>query len=141
MGTISENFSFKEFEASDTAKKYGICNVITDWRVRDNIVALVDNIIQPLRDAWGKPLTINSGYRCPALNNKVGGVPTSQHVKGEAADVGCPDPLALARLAMSMGLDFDQMIVYPTFVHFSYTEDRKNRGQLLYAASYKGERL
>lgn len=141
MGTISENFSFKEFEASDTAEKYGICNVITDWRVRDNIMALVDNILQPLRDAWGKPLTINSGYRCPALNNKVGGVPTSQHVKGQAADVGCPDPLALARLAMSMGLDFDQMIVYPTFVHFSYTEDRKNRGQLLYAASYKGERL
>ncbi len=141
MGTISENFSFSEFEASEIAKKYRICNVITDWRVRDNIVALVENILQPLRDAWGKPMTINSGYRCPALNKKVGGVPSSQHVKGQAADVGCSDPLELARLTLNMGLDYDQMIVYPTFVHFSYTEDLKNRGQLLYAASYKGERL
>lgn len=141
MGTISENFSFREFEASEIAKKYGICNVITDWRVRDNIVALVDNILQPLRNAWGKPLTINSGYRCPALNKKVGGVPSSQHVKGQAADVGCSDPLKLARLALNMGLDYDQMIVYPTFVHFSHTGDRKNRRQVLYAATYKGERL
>ena len=141
MGTISENFSFKEFEASEIAKKYGICNVITDWRVRDNIVALVDNILQPLRDAWGKPIHINSGYRCPALNKAVGGVPTSQHVRGQAADCGVDDPLGLARLLLDLGLDFDQAIVYPTFLHLSYRDDGKNRRELLYNKSYAGPRI
>jgi hypothetical protein len=55
--------------------------------------------------------------------------------------VGCSDPLALARLAKKMDLDYDQMIVYPTFVHFSYTEDRKNRNQILYSSKYKGEKV
>lgn len=141
MGTISRHFSFKEFEKSDVASRHHINNTITDWEVRDNIVALVENILQPLRDAWGQPLFINSGYRCPELNAKVGGVATSQHTKGQAADVGCSDPLALARLAKKMDLDYDQMIVYPTFVHFSYTEDRKNRNQILYSSKYKGEKV
>ena len=141
MGTISENFSFKEFEASDTAKKYGICNVITDWRVRDNVMSLVENVLQPLRDAWGKPIHINSGYRCPALNKAVGGVPTSQHVRGQAADCGVEDSLALARLLLDLGLEFDQAIVYPTFVHISYKADGENRNQLLYNKSYTGPRL
>lgn len=141
MGTISRHFSYKEFEKSDVASRHHINNTITDWEVRDNIVALVENILQPLRDAWGQPLFINSGYRCPELNAKVGGVATSQHTKGQAADVGCSDPLALARLAKKMDLDYDQMIVYPTFVHFSYTEDRKNRNQILYSSKYKGEKV
>lgn len=138
---LSKNFTFSEFTKSDTAERHHIVNQITDWEVRDNIVALVENILQPLRDAWGQPLFINSGYRCPELNAKVGGVATSQHTKGQAADVGCSDPLALARLAKKMDLDYDQMIVYPTFVHFSYTEDRKNRNQILYSSKYKGEKV
>lgn len=141
MGTISKNFSWKEFEASDTAKKHGIANAITDWDVRDNIMALVENLLQPLRDAWGKPLTINSGYRCAELNQKVGGVPTSQHCTGEAADVGCSDPLELARLAVRLGLPFDQLIVYPTFVHFSHKLEGEQRGAVLYNKSYKGPKL
>ena len=138
---LSKNFTWKEFTKSDAASRHHIMNEITDWEVRDNIVALVENILQPLRDAWGQPLFINSGYRCPELNAKVGGVATSQHVKGQAADVGCSDPLALARLAKKMDLDYDQMIVYATFVHFSYTEDRKNRNQILYSSKYKGEKV
>ena len=141
MGTISRNFSFSEFEKSDTAKAYRIQNVITDWDVRDNIIALVENVLQPLRDAWGQPLFINSGYRCKELNAKVGGVATSQHCKGQAADVGCSDPLALARLLLKMDLDFDQAIVYPSFLHISHKDEGKNRRQLLYNKSYKGEKL
>lgn len=141
MGTISRNFSFSEFEKSDMAKAYRIQNVITDWDVRDNIIALVENVLQPLRDAWGQHLFINSGYRCRELNAKVGGVATSQHCKGQAADVGCSDPLALARLLLKMDLDFDQAIVYPSFLHISYKDDGKNRRQLLYNKSYKGEKL
>lgn len=144
MGTISKNFSFSEFEASDTAKARHIDNTIKDWTIRDNIVALVENILQPLRDAWGGPLYLgpkHSGYRCPELNEAVSGVKTSQHMTGQAADCGCTDPLALARLAVKLGLPFDQMILYPSFVHFSYRKDGENRGAILYSAKYKGPKL
>ena len=138
MGTISKNFSFVEFEKSDTAKRLRITNVITTTEVRDAVKALVLNVLQPLRDEWGGPLKINSGYRCKELNKAVGGVETSQHGKGEAADVACTDPLALARLAKRMKLPYDQMGVYASFVHFSYRRDGKNRGQIFYGKNYKG---
>ena len=141
MGTISKNFSYREFEASNKADEKGICNVITTFEVRDAIKALVDTVLQPLRDAWGKPLHINSGYRCPELNSEVGGKPTSQHVKGEAGDVACDKPVELARLAASMHLPYDQMILYPTFVHFSHRLKGQQRGQILYNKSYKGEKV
>lgn len=141
MGSISKNFSYSEFEASETAERAGITNVITTFEVRDSIRALVLNVLQPLRDSWGKPLSINSGYRCQLLNAKVGGVPTSQHVKGEAADVKAADPYKLAYRAKALGLPFDQMILYPTFVHFSHRLDGHQRGQILYNSSYHGKRL
>ena len=140
-GKISKNFTFAEFTKSDTAKRLHINNAITTWEVRDNIIALVEDVLQPLRDAWGGPLFINSGYRCPELNEAVGGVPTSQHVKGQAADVGVTDPLALAKLAIKKKINFDQMIIYPSFVHFSYKKDGENRGKVLYSAKYRGPKL
>ena len=141
MGTISKNFSYREFEASNKADEKGICNVITSFEVRDAIKALVDTVLQPLRDAWGKPLHINSGYRCQELNREVGGMPTSQHVKGEAADVACDKPVELARLAAAMCLPYDQMIIYPTFVHISHRLKGQQRAQILYNKSYKGEKV
>lgn len=141
MGTVSKNFDFREFEKSDTAARLHIVNCINDTDVRDNIKALVDNVLQPLRDAWGGPLFINSGYRSPELNKAVGGVATSQHCKGQAADVGCTDPYALAKLAVKMRLPFDQMIIYPSFVHFSYKREGENRGEVLYAKKYRGPKL
>lgn len=141
MSKISKNFSWEEFTASDTAKRLGIPNAITDWDVRNNVIALVENVLQPLRDAYGKPIKINSGYRCPELNKKVGGVATSQHMKGQAADCGVDDSLALARLLLDLGLEFDQAIVYPTFLHISYKADGVNRNMLLYNKSYKGDKI
>ena len=141
MGTISKNFDYKEFESSDTADHYGITNVITSFEVRDSIKALVDEVLQPLRNAWGKPMKINSGYRCPALNRAVGGVESSQHVKGEAADVACDTPLELARLARDLNLPYDQMIIYPSFVHFSHKLTKKQRKQILYNRRYTGPKL
>jgi uncharacterized protein YcbK (DUF882 family) len=135
---ITANFRYSEFTKSDTAARLHINNAITSWEVRDNIKALVDDVLQPLRDAWGGPLFINSGYRCLELNKAVGGVPTSQHVLGQACDVGCTDPLALARLAKKMKLDYDQMGVYASFVHFSYKKEGGNRNQIFYAKNYKG---
>lgn len=141
MGTISKDFSYREFERSEVADAKHICNVITSFEVRDSILALTENVLQPLRDAWGKPLKVNSGYRCKALNAAVGGVPTSQHVKGEAADIAAGDPAKLARLAVKLGLPFDQMILYPTFVHFSHNPTGEQRGQICYNWRYKGEKV
>ena len=87
MGTISKNFSYKEFEESETAERKGIANVINTTEIRDSVKALVLNVLQPLRDAWGKPLHINSGYRCPALNEAVGGVATSQHCFDDMTEI------------------------------------------------------
>lgn len=141
MGTITKDFSYREFERSEVAEAKHICNVITSFEVRDSILALTENVLQPLRDAWGKPLKVNSGYRCKALNAAVGGVPTSQHVKGEAADIAAGDPVKLARLAVKLGLPFDQMILYPTFVHFSHRLNGEQRGQICYNWRYKGEKV
>lgn len=141
MGTISKNFSYQEFEHSDTAQQMGICNVITTFAVRDSIKALVDNVLQPLRDAWGEPLHVNSGYRCDELNAAVGGTKTSQHCKGEAADIKAADPWKLATLAKSLGLPYDQMILYPTFVHFSHKLEGEQRRTILYNKSYTGAKL
>lgn len=141
MGTITKDFSYREFERSEVADAKHICNVITSFEVRDSILALTENVLQPLRDAWGEPLKVNSGYRCKALNAAVGGVHTSQHVKGEAADIAAGDPVKLARLAVKLGLPFDQMILYPTFVHFSHRLNGEQRGQICYNWRYEGEKV
>jgi uncharacterized protein YcbK (DUF882 family) len=80
------------------------------------------------------PLHVNSGYRCPALNKAVGGVDTSQHVKGQAADIHAQGMQAreLFNKIISMEIAFDQLILYPTFVHVSYNSEG-NRNQVLYA--------
>lgn len=149
MGTVSKNFDYKEFEKTDVPGMQ-VRNTIASVEIRDNVKALVDKVIQPLRDAWRKPLAINSGYRCPEVNKAVGGVPTSQHAKGEAADV-CPfgrnghgDIEVVRQLAITacdLGLPFDQMILYPTFVHFSHKRNGTQRGQILYNRRYTGKKL
>ncbi|MCM1502285.1 MAG: D-Ala-D-Ala carboxypeptidase family metallohydrolase [Bacteroidales bacterium] len=141
MGTISKDFSYAEFERSEKARQAGIVNVIATAEVRDNVKALVEKVLQPLRDAYGKPLAVNSGYRCPELNRMVNGAPSSQHLKGEAADIGCENPAALAQLAYGLDLPFDQMIIYPDFVHFSHRRNGIQRHQILYARVYTGESL
>ena len=112
-----------------------------------NVVALVLNILQKVCDAKGWRCVISSGYRSPELNKAVGGVPTSQHAKGEAADCiftsnGARVPIIdVLKAVKSLGLDFDQMIAYPAFVHLSHTTERANRKQVLYNSSYRGSRL
>lgn len=81
-----KNFELCEFVESETAEKKGIDNTPTF----DAVLALdelVSKILQPLREAWGKPLIISSGYRCEELNKAVGGVANSAHLYGNAADV------------------------------------------------------
>lgn len=79
-------FELEEFIRSDVAKKKGIDNT-PSFEVVDNINELVENILDPLRAAYGWPITVSSGYRCEKLNKAVGGVPSSVHMKGLAADL------------------------------------------------------
>ena len=143
MGTISRHFSYREFEDSDIAEYHNIRNVISTFEVRDSVKALVLTVLQPLRDAIGLPIIINSGYRCPELNRLVGGVPTSQHAKGESADIriDCISPRQIAIRVRDLGLPFDQMILYPSFLHISHKLNGEQRGQIIYNKRYKGEKI
>ena len=145
MGTISKNFSYREFEKSATADRLDICNVIVDVRVRNAIRALVLNVLEPLRLDLGMPVHISSGYRCSDLNREVGGTPDSQHMRGEAADIYVVQkdgtrmpPVDVARAIVALNLPYDQLILYPTFVHVSHKLSGAQRHRILYNKSYKG---
>ena len=142
MGDITKNFSYAEFEASATAKANGIDNV-APASARAAIAALARNVLQPLRDDLGVVVKVNSGYRCEELNALVGGEKTSQHLKGEASDICSPfyTPLHIARRIVALQLPFDQLILYPTFVHVSHKLKGKQRGQILYNRRYTGEKI
>lgn len=88
-GTIpgAENFTYEEFFASSTAEAKGIDNVPDDDSVYDAIEYLAVNVLQPVREHFGKPIYVSSGYRCPRLNKAVGGAATSHHLTGAAADI------------------------------------------------------
>lgn len=81
-----KHFTMQELASSATAERKGIDNT-PDQKAAAALTVLVANVLDPLRDAWGKPIVVNSGYRCPKLNRAVGGVARSQHTKGEAADI------------------------------------------------------
>lgn len=138
-GYITKNFRWEEFERSSKAAELGIDNTIPDESVAENIRALVFNILQPLRDACGHPLRVNSGYRSKALNKAVKGAANSQHTKGEAADIHEDNPFTLAWLVLHTGIPFDQLILYDTFIHLSYKRRGPQRGQILYDQSYKSK--
>ncbi len=142
MGTVSRNFDYSEFEVTYIPELRDR-NRIPSREVADNIKALCDNVLQPLRDALGCPVVVNSGYRCPDVNAAVGGVATSQHLEGKAADVHTQShsPATIAKAVKRNGIPHDQMILYNTFVHLSYNNGCGQRMQLLYDKDYKGERL
>lgn len=108
--------------------------------VPENVKALVENVLDPLREKYGKPIKVNSGYRCPKHNLAVGGATQSQHMKGEAADIapvglqvtayGLKELERLVEIIKQNG-KWDQMIVYPTFVHVSWKRFGPNRKQTL----------
>ena len=98
----------------------------------ENERALVEAVLDPARERLGKPITVNSGYRCPLHNSKVGGVANSQHMRGEAADVSCEDNKRLAEIIEANG-KYDQLIRYLNkaggirFIHVSWKRNSVNR--------------
>lgn len=125
---LSDNFTLCEFTASDTARRKGIDNSpgIKELKAIEN---LATNLLQPLRLVYGRPMVINSGYRSSEVNREVGGSSSSQHMKGEAADIACESPAHLVACLIESGLAFDQCGIYSTFVHLSLKREGKNRKQ------------
>lgn len=80
------NFTITELIKSPTADRLKIDNIPSGVIIM-RLTELIRTVLQPIRDAYGKPIYISSGYRCEKLNKAVGGVPTSQHLRGEAADI------------------------------------------------------
>lgn len=120
-------FTMNELTASATAKRLGIPNVPT-WREAENLRLLVENVLDPLREAWGAPIIVTSGFRCKMLNEMIGGASNSQHTMGMAADIRTLSDLPqdnerLFDLARSMDLPFDQLIdeYRYNWVHISYS--------------------
>lgn len=130
-------FSIAELCYSATADRNGITNTPTVPVIK-NLHRLVDNILDPLRTAWGRPIIVNSGYRSKQVNTLVGGAKTSQHVRGQAADITAGNKdlnKQLFELAKSLKLDFDQLIDEKdyTWIHISYSPYSNNRHQIIHS--------
>lgn len=133
-------FTINEMLASKIAKQNNIDNSPTDEIILTHIqytLAQLDKI----RERYGRPITIKSGYRCPVLNKLVGGVPSSAHQIGYAADIVGYSNSKLFYLIKSMmesgEIEVDQLIweygtkSSPAWVHVSFDESRK-RQQIIY---------
>ena len=136
---LSKNLSLKEATKSNTATRLGIKNEPEQWEI-DNLRAVAENIFQPIRDHFGIPIGISSGYRCKELNKAIGGSKYSQHMIGEALDIDADiyGKVTNAEIFnyIKNNLEWDQMIwefgddEEPNWVHVSYKEAGTNRKQL-----------
>lgn len=135
---LSKHFTLAELTRSQTAKRLDIANNPSDVEIKC-LKDLCENILEPVRVHFGKPIIISSGYRSPALNKANGGASTSQHVKGQAADIeidGVPNAAIYSYIFKN--LDFDQLIAEKLksndgsagWIHVSYNKG-KNRGEAL----------
>ena len=115
-----------------------------DATVKKNLTALVDNVLDPLREAYGRPIYVSSGYRCPKLNKAVGGAASSQHMLGQAADIRSKEDTPeenkkLFDLIVKLKLPFDQVIneYGYNWIHVSFGP--RHRRKLLDAVKFKGK--
>jgi hypothetical protein len=128
-------FTIAEMCRSNTADRFAIDNRCKKEHVV-NLTALVENVLDPLREAYGNPIIVTSGFRSEALNKKIGGSATSDHMNGMAADITGGSPKINRRLfylIQELGLPFDQLIDEKNFswIHVSYRSKDKNRNQIL----------
>lgn len=126
------NFTMSELLHSDIAEKYNISN-IPDKQSLDNMLLLIVDCLQPIRNYIGKPMIISSGYRSPRLNGHplINGKPNSQHIIGQAADftIKGMTPKQIIEKVKASGVEFDQLICeHNIWVHVSYNKG-KNRKQ------------
>lgn len=128
-------FTLKEMTRSSTAEKLGIDNTPNELII-NNLDDLVTNVLDPLREAYGKPIRVTSGYRCEALNKAVKGVKNSQHIKGQAADI---TPLEYKYINefiefvrnWCFGHEFDQCIIETSktgkWIHITWRNENRRK--------------
>lgn len=130
---LGKYFTLDELTRSTTASRLGIVNSPEPEHLC-NLVELVTHVLDPLREAVGGPIIVTSGYRNPEVNRRVGGVPTSQHALGQAADISVKGlrPRQIIQIAKDTEIPFDQIIdEFDNWVHISYGP--RNRRQILAA--------
>jgi len=143
---ISDHITYAEAIHSNTAKRKQIDNTPNQTQV-DAMKLLAKKIFEPLRKWVGGPIKVNSFFRSVALNEKIGGVASSQHCKGQAIDIddvyGYKSNAEMYKWVKE-NLDFDQMIwefgtdMQPNWIHMSYVSEEENRNKCLKA--YKEDR-
>lgn len=144
---LSRNLTLAEYTKSNTADRRGIDNSVPDHLI-PSAVALAENIFQPMREHFGSPIYLSSGFRSDALNEAIGGSKTSQHSKAEAMDIDMdyrkgPENEDIFYYIKD-NLPFDQLIwefgteQRPNWVHVSYNPDGEQRGQILIAYKDNG---
>ena len=147
---LSPHFSLKEMTDSQTAVKHGIANIPSPEAV-ENLHRLCEGTLEPLREAIGLPIIVTSGYRTKALNAMLAHASDrSQHMLGQAADFHVArGPVqgskfkvqsdrerlikAFRLIITSPDIDYDQVILYPSFIHVSYVSKERNRHGILKA--------
>ena len=136
-------FSIGELSQSNEADKRGIPNHPNTYQ-KMNMEKLIDRVLDPIRNLYGKPIYVNSGYRCPTLNKVLKGANNSQHMEGKAADItggSKEENKKIWDIVMFLyqegDIEFDQCLNEkpdkdgnPSWIHISYNEDN-NRGQIL----------
>lgn len=131
---LSKNFKLREFLYSKTAIENNIKNIPSDvylYNIKDLVL-----IMQQIRDYWGLPIEITSGYRCEELNKLVKGAKNSQHIKGQACDFNVKGiaPIVICKMLKQLKeqgkIEYDQLILEPNWVHISYNH-LNNRGEEL----------
>ena len=131
------NFKMSELISSTTAAKWSINN-IPDIQSLDNILELIVNCLQPVRELIKKPMIVTSGYRCKLLNQKVGGSQKSEHLQGKACDfviTGMTVSDIVSKIRNS-DIEFNQLIEEygkdGCWVHISYNKSFNRREVLRY---------
>lgn len=130
---LSPHFTLREFTLSGIAIAHNIGNTPHKEHV-ERLKALCENVLEPLRRRFGV-IRITSGYRCAELNARVGGAPSSQHMRGEAADINVSGKSGAMKMAAYIrdNLPFDQLLIESRakdsvfWLHVSYRSDGKNR--------------
>ena len=142
--TISKHLTLAELIRSESAKRLGISNMPTPEHI-ENLKQLAEHIFEPIREHFGSPIYISSGYRSQALNAAIGGALSSQHSKGQAIDIDM-DGTEIKNSAIfeyAKTLPYDQIIWEhgtkdnPDWVHISYS--KLNRREILYARKQRGK--
>lgn len=140
---LSPHFTFKELTVSEIADRHGINNIPSDPSIIANLKILAKGL-EHVRTLLNRPILVNSAYRCLHVNQLLGSKPTSQHVKGLAADIISPlfgSPQDIIKKIVSSTIEYDQVILeFDRWIHISFAEEGKEPRKQALIINSKGTR-